>query len=73
RFIASARAFWDRLTIVERGKPPAWSERERRWFRLCAAVSAVLYLASAVFCFRHFHPDEYFQVVEAASVKLGLT
>ncbi|HEY0219389.1 MAG TPA: hypothetical protein VGC26_06450 [Afipia sp.] len=72
-FTASARAFWDCLAIVEQGKSPAWSERERRWFWLCAAVSAVLYVACAVFCFRHFHPDEYFQVVEAASVKLGLT
>lgn len=71
--LASARSLWDRLAVVERGKSPAWSEREGRLFGLCATLSFVLYVACAIFCFRHFHPDEYFQIVEAASVKLGLT
>lgn len=57
----------------DRPLPPRWSGMERRWFLASLAVSAALYLLYALFCEELLHPDEYFQVVEFASFKLGRT
>jgi GPI mannosyltransferase 3 len=46
---------------------------ERRYFRLCLATSAMLFLICAVFSVGSFQADEYFQIVEFASSKLSLT
>ena len=52
---------------------PDWSEPERRHFRFCLAASALLFLICSVFSAGSHDPDEYFQNVEFASSKLGIT
>ena len=52
---------------------PVWSVAERKHFRFCLAASAVLFVATAVLSNGFLHPDEYFQIVEFASTKLGIT
>lgn len=52
---------------------PGWSGPERRHFRICAAVSALLFLVCAVFSTGTHDADEYFQVVEFTSVKLSIS
>jgi phosphatidylinositol glycan class B len=52
---------------------PAWSAPERRHFKRCLAASAFLFVVFAIFSTGHLHPDEYFQTVEFASSKLGIT
>jgi phosphatidylinositol glycan class B len=52
---------------------PAWSAPERKHFRLCLAASAFLFFVYAIFSTGHLHPDEYFQTIEFASSKLGIT
>lgn len=52
---------------------PAWTPPELSRFRCCLAVSALLFLVAAVFSTGTHNPDEYFQTVEFASTKLGLT
>jgi GPI mannosyltransferase 3 len=46
---------------------------ERRYFQLCLAVSAMLFLIGSVFSVGSYQGDEYFQIVEFASSKLSLT
>lgn len=70
---AYGRTFFTRLISVERSSPPLWSDRERTSFHLCLVLSAVLYFACAFFCDGFHHADEYFQIIEFASSKLGLT
>jgi phosphatidylinositol glycan class B len=52
---------------------PVWTVAERKHFRFCLAASAVLFFATAVLSNGFLHPDEYFQIVEFASTKLGIT
>lgn len=52
---------------------PGWSGPERRLFRICAAVSALLFLVCAIFSSGTHDADEYFQIVEFAGVKLSLS
>ena len=52
---------------------PAWSAPERKHFRWCLAASAFLFVVHAIFSTGYLHPDEYFQTVEFASSKLGIT
>jgi len=52
---------------------PAWSAPERKHFKWCLAASAFLFVVYAIFSTGHLHPDEYFQTVEFASSKLGIT
>jgi len=54
-------------------RAPAWSASERKHFRWCLAASAFLFLIYAIFSEGYLHPDEYFQTVEFASSKLGIT
>jgi phosphatidylinositol glycan class B len=54
-------------------RAPAWSTLERQHFRRCLAASAFLFAVYAVFSTGYLHPDEYFQTVEFASSKLGIT
>jgi phosphatidylinositol glycan class B len=54
-------------------RAPAWSTPERKHFRQCLAASAFLFVVYAIFSTGHLHPDEYFQTVEFASSKLGIT
>jgi GPI mannosyltransferase 3 len=50
-----------------------FSPPERRRFQYCLAASAVLFLICSIFSTGTHNPDEYFQTVEFASTKLGLT
>ena len=52
---------------------PDWSAPERTHFRRCLATSAFLFVVYAIFSTGYLHPDEYFQTVEFASSKLGIT
>ena len=52
---------------------PAWSPPERKHFRRCLAASAFLFVVYAIFSTGYLRPDEYFQTVEFASSKLGIT
>ena len=54
-------------------RAPAWSASERKHFRWCLASSAFLFVVYALFSTGYLHPDEYFQTVEFASSKLGIT
>jgi phosphatidylinositol glycan class B len=54
-------------------RAPDWSAPERTHFRRCLAASAFLFVIYAIFSAGHLHPDEYFQTVEFASSKLGIT
>jgi phosphatidylinositol glycan class B len=54
-------------------RAPAWSASERKHFRRCLAASAFLFVAYAIFYTGYLHADEYFQTVEFASSKLGIT
>jgi GPI mannosyltransferase 3 len=54
-------------------RAPDWSALERKHFRWCVAASAFLFLVHAIFSEGYLHPDEYFQTVEFASSKLGIT
>ena len=54
-------------------RAPAWSTLERQHFRRCLAASAFLFAVYAIFSTGYLHPDEYFQTVEFASSKLGIT
>ena len=60
------------MAIDHPGHPP-WSVAERKHFQFCLGASAVLFLVTAVFSEAFLHPDEYFQIVEFASTKLGIT
>jgi phosphatidylinositol glycan class B len=60
-------------TAVDDPGRPRWSAEERKHFRFCLAASAALFLATAVLSEGFLHPDEYFQIVEFASTKLGIT
>ncbi len=40
---------------------------------ICIVFSAFIFLLSAYINFSYLHPDEYFQIVEFASFKLGIT
>ena len=60
------------MAIDHPGHPP-WSVAERKYFQFCLRASAVLFLVTAVFSEAFLHPDEYFQIVEFASTKLGIT
>jgi phosphatidylinositol glycan class B len=71
RIKSETRMLLQSLVTVECATTSEWSARERRDFGLCLALSAIFYLACAVFCTGFHHPDEYFQVIEFASVKLG--
>ena len=51
---------------------PVWSDGERRHFRWCLSLSALLFLLCAAFTSFH-HWDEYFQIIEPVSSKLGRT
>jgi GPI mannosyltransferase 3 len=57
----------------DNARAPAWSTSERKHFRWCLAASAFLFLVCAIFSEGYLHPDEYFQTVEFASSKLGIT
>ncbi|MCC6776799.1 MAG: hypothetical protein IT537_09220 [Hyphomicrobiales bacterium] len=59
--------------MIDREGAPPWSQEERRQFRVCLVLSAALFLACAVFSVGFYHFDEYFQVIEFASVKLGVS
>jgi hypothetical protein len=52
---------------------PGASGTERRHLRWCLAASALLFFASAVFSVGQHNPDEYYQIVEFASTKLGIS
>ena len=52
---------------------PGVSGTERRHLRWCLAASALLFFASAVFSVGQHNPDEYYQIVEFASTKLGIS
>jgi GPI mannosyltransferase 3 len=54
-------------------RAPVWSAPERKHFRRCLAASAFLFLIYAIFSTGYLRPDEYFQIVEFASSKLGIT
>src|SRR5207249_5709053 len=54
-------------------RAPAWSAPERKHFRWCLGASAFLFVIYAIFSTGDLHPDEYFQTVEFASSKLGIT
>ena len=54
-------------------RAPDWSGPERTHFRRCLAASAFLFVVYAIFSTGYLHPDEYFQTVEFASSKLGIT
>jgi hypothetical protein len=58
---------------VDEPTHPAWSVTERKHFRLCLAASAALFLMAAVLSDGFLHPDEYYQIIEFASTKLGIT
>ena len=49
------------------------SGTERRHLRWCLATSALLFFTSAVFSVGQHNPDEYYQIVEFASTKLGIS
>jgi GPI mannosyltransferase 3 len=57
----------------DHARAPAWSASERKHFRRCLAASAFLFVVYAIFSAGYLHPDEYFQTVEFASSKLGIT
>jgi GPI mannosyltransferase 3 len=54
-------------------RAPAWSPSERKHFRRCLAASALLFVVCAIFSTGYLHSDEYFQTVEFASSKRGIT
>jgi hypothetical protein len=60
------------MAVDEPGRP-LWSAVERKHFRLCLAASAALFFVAAVLSEGFLHPDEYFQIIEFASTKLGIT
>jgi GPI mannosyltransferase 3 len=53
--------------------PWAWTWPERRHFRYCLAASALLFLLCSIFSAGTHDADEYFQIVELASVKLSIS
>src|SRR3954452_24508802 len=59
--------------LAWQARAPAWSAPERKHFRRCLAASAFLFVVYAIFSTGYLHPDEYFQTVEFASSKLGIT
>jgi GPI mannosyltransferase 3 len=62
-------ALFDRFDVW-----PAFTKwPERRYFQLCLAGSAMLFLICSVFSVGSYQGDEYFQIVEFASSKLSLT
>jgi GPI mannosyltransferase 3 len=63
----------DREQLAWQARAPAWSAPERKHFRWCLAASAFLFVVHAIFSTGYLHPDEYFQTVEFASSKLGIT
>jgi phosphatidylinositol glycan class B len=71
RIKSEARKLIECLFTVERFKTPPWSARERRDFVLSLELSAILHFAYALFSAGYHHPDEYFQIIEFASTKLG--
>jgi GPI mannosyltransferase 3 len=57
----------------DHARAPAWSPPERKHFRRCLAASAFLFVVYAIFSVGYLHGDEYFQTVEFASSKRGIT
>jgi len=49
------------------------SGTERRHLRWCLVASALLFFAGAVFSIGQHNPDEYYQIIEFASTKLGIS
>jgi len=52
---------------------PGASGTERLHLRWCLATSALLFFACAVFSVGQHNPDEYYQIVEFTSAKLGIS
>jgi phosphatidylinositol glycan class B len=63
----------NREQLAWQARAPAWSAPERKHFMWCLAASAFLFVVYAIFSTGYLHPDEYFQTVEFASSKLGIT
>ena len=49
------------------------TRENKKLFTICIFLSAFAFLLSAYLNFSYLHPDEYFQIVEFASFKLGIT
>jgi phosphatidylinositol glycan class B len=68
-----------KLTVFPAVRQFIWPDRsgssgaERLHLRYCLAVSAFLFFVCAVFSIGQHNPDEYYQIVEFASTKLGIS
>ena len=49
------------------------TREHKNLFTICIILSAFVFFVSAYLNFSYLHPDEYFQIVEFASFKLGIT
>lgn len=61
------------LLTPEYAVTPVWSARERTVFRWSLLASALAYVIYAALCAKFINVEEYLQVVEFASLKLGRT
>lgn len=61
------------LLAPEHAVAPTWSARERTVFRRSLLASALVYVVYAALCAKYINVEEYLQVVEFASLKLGRT
>lgn len=61
------------LLAPEYSATPTWSARERIVFRWSLLASALAYVVYAALCAKFINVEEYLQVVEFASLKLGRT